>query len=51
MSIKKICKEQPDHFEFDSKNLEKAKKIITNYPEGKQQSAVMSLLYLAQEQN
>jgi len=51
MSIKKICKEQPEHFEFDSRNLEKAKKIITNYPEGKQQSAVMALLYLAQNQN
>jgi len=51
MSIKKICKEQPERFEFDVKNLEKAKKIITNYPEGKQQSAVMALLYLAQGQN
>jgi len=51
MSIKKIYKEQPEHFEFDAKNLEKAKKIISNYPEGKQQSAVMPLLYLAQSQN
>ena len=51
MSIKKICKEQPSDFEFNKKNLEEAKKIIKNYPEGKQQSAVMSLLYLAQKQN
>ena len=51
MIIKKICKEQAEHFEFDSNNLEKAKKIITNYPDGKQQSAVMALLYLVQEQN
>ena len=51
MTIKKICKEQPEHFELTEKNLEKAKKIITNYPEGKQQSAVMALLYLAQSQN
>ncbi len=51
MSIKKICKEQPGNFEFNSSNLEKAKKIITNYPDGKQQSAVMALLYLAQRQN
>ena len=51
MSIKKICKEQPGNFEFNSSNLEKAKKIITNYPDGKQQSAVMPLLYIAQEQN
>ena len=51
MSIKKICKEQPENFEFDLNNLKKANKIINNYPEGKQQSAVMSLLYLAQNQN
>ena len=51
MSIKKISKEQPKHFEFTLKNLEVAKKIIQNYPEGKQQSAVMALLYLVQNQN
>ena len=51
MSIKKISKEQPKDFKFNSKNLEEAKKIVKNYPEGKQQSAVMALLYLAQKQN
>ena len=51
MSIKKISKEQPESFEFDNKNLETANKIISNYPVGKQQSAVMALLYLAQRQN
>ena len=51
MSLKKISKEQPKNFEFNSKNLDIAKKIITNYPEGKQQSAVMALLFLAQRQN
>ena len=51
MSIKKISKEQPSSFEFSKKNLDEAKKIIKNYPEGKQQSAVMPLLYLAQKQN
>ena len=51
MSIKKISKEQPSDFEFSKKNLEEANKIIKNYPEGKQQSAVMALLYLAQKQN
>ena len=51
MSIKKISKEQPGNFEFNSKNLEVSKKIIQNYPEGKQQSAVMALLFLAQRQN
>ena len=51
MSIKKISKEQPDKFEFTLDNLEKAKKVIKKYPDGKQQSSVMSLLYLAQKQN
>ena len=51
MSIKKISKEQPNKFEFNSKNLELANRIIKNYPQGKQQSAVMALLYIAQRQN
>ena len=51
MSIKKISKYQPDNFEFNKKNLEEANNIIKNYPDGKQQSAVMAFLYLAQKQN
>ena len=51
MSVKKISKEQPDSFEFSSANVDVAKKIISNYPDGKQQSAVMALLYIAQRQN
>ena len=51
MSLKKISKDQPDNFEFSEKNLEISKKIIDNYPKGKQSSAVMALLYLAQRQN
>ena len=51
MSIKKISKDQPDNFEFNKKNIEEANSIIKNYPDGKQQSAVMAFLYLAQKQN
>ena len=51
MSIKKISKEQPNDFKFSNKNLEEVNKVIKNYPEGKQQSAVMALLYIAQKQN
>ena len=51
MSLKKISKDQPKIFEFNSGNLEITKKIIKNYPEGKQQSAVMALLYIVQKQN
>ena len=49
--MKKISKEQPDLFEFTSENFIKIKEIIDKYPETKQASAVMPLLYLAQSQN
>ncbi len=51
MSVKKISKQQPEKFEFNATNYETAKKILSNYPEEKKQSAVMPLLYLVQEQN
>ena len=51
MSLKKISKEQPENFKFHSKNLEISENIVKKYPDGKQQSAVMSLLYIAQRQN
>ena len=51
MAVKKISKVQPEKFEFNKKNKETADSIIKNYPSGKQQSAVMALLYLAQKQN
>ena len=51
MSLKKVSKNQPENFNFNQKNLDSANKIISNYPKGKEQSAVMALLYLAQRQN
>ena len=51
MSIKRPSKNQPEKFEFNSSSLEEAKSIVSNYPQGKQQSAVMALLYIAQKQN
>ena len=51
MSLKKPAKDQPENFKFSSSSLEEAKTIIAKYPEGKQQSAVMALLYIAQRQN
>ena len=43
--------EQPASFEFTPENLVRAKALIAKYPEGRQASAVLSLLYLAQEQH
>ncbi len=51
MSIKKISKEQPKDFKFNEKNMELVNKIKQKYPNGKEKSAVMPLLYLAQKQN
>ncbi|MBX6369236.1 MAG: NADH-quinone oxidoreductase subunit NuoE [Rhodospirillales bacterium] len=42
---------QPTHFEFTPENLERAKKIIAKYPPGRQASAVLPLLHLAQAQH
>jgi len=51
MSLKKISKVQPELFEFSKKNLEKANNEIKKYPKDKKASAVLALLYLAQNQN
>ncbi len=51
MSTKKISKEQPELFEFTKENLIKVEKEIKKYPKGRKASAVLALLYLAQEQN
>ena len=49
--MKKVSEIQPKIFEFTNENLEKAKKEIIKYPEERKASAVLSLLYLAQNQN
>ena len=51
MSLRKPAKDQPENFEFNASSLEAANNIISKYPKGKQQSAVMALLYIAQKQN
>ena len=51
MSLRKPAKNQPENFEFNPSSLEAARKIVDKYPKGKQQSAVMALLYIAQKQN
>jgi NADH-quinone oxidoreductase E subunit len=42
---------QPEHFEFTPENIERAKAHIAKYPAGRQQSAVLPLLDLAQRQS
>ena len=51
MSLRRPAKDQPESFEFNSLSLQAANVIVAKYPKGKQQSAVMALLYIAQRQN
>lgn len=43
--------QQPKSFAFTADNLAWAKKVIARYPEGRQQSAIIPLLWRAQEQH
>jgi NADH-quinone oxidoreductase E subunit len=43
--------EQPETFAFTPENLERAKAHIAKYPPGRQASAVLPLLWIAQEQH
>lgn len=49
--MSKQKKQSQEKFAFTKENLEKVKKNIAKYPEGREKSAVKSLLDLAQRQN
>lgn len=51
MSSRHPAHEQPATFAFTAENIEAAKAVIAKYPEGKQASAVMPLLDIAQRQH
>jgi len=53
MSVRRLAppEQQPKDFSFSKDNLEWAKKQIAKYPEGRQQSAIIPLLWRAQEQH
>jgi NADH-quinone oxidoreductase subunit E len=51
MSVRRLDPLQPESFAFSAENMAWAKKTIGNYPAGKQASAVIALLWRAQEQN
>ena len=50
MSVRRLAKDQPASFAFTSEMLKTAKWWIAKYPEGRQQSACVPLLWLAQKQ-
>ena len=48
--LRRLYHEQPESFAFTAANLEWAQRQIAKYPEGRQASAVIPLLWRAQEQ-
>ena len=53
MSVRRLAppEVQPKEFSFNKENLTWAKKQLEKYPEGRQQSAIIPLLWRAQEQH
>ena len=50
MSVRRLAEVQPDSFAYTQENAAWAEKQIAKYPEGRQASAVISLLWKVQEQ-
>ena len=50
MSVRRLAEKQPPSFAFTPANLEWAKAQIAKYPPGRQQSAVIPILWRAQQQ-
>ena len=50
MSVRRLHDKQPDSFAFTPENMEWAATQIAKYPEGRQASAVLPLLWQAQKQ-
>jgi NADH-quinone oxidoreductase subunit E len=50
MAVRRLSEKQPASFAFTPENLERANKEIAKYPAGRQASAVISLLWRAQDQ-
>jgi NADH-quinone oxidoreductase subunit E len=50
MSVRRLAEKQPPSFAFTQANLDWAKAKVGEYPPGRQQSAVIPLLWRAQEQ-
>jgi NADH-quinone oxidoreductase subunit E len=51
MSVRRLAEEQPETFAFTPENEARCASEIAKYPAGRQASAVLSMLWLAQQQN
>ena len=50
MSVRRLAKDQPASFAFTPEKLEEARGWMARFPQGRQQSAVIPLLWLVQKQ-
>jgi NADH-quinone oxidoreductase subunit E len=50
MSVRRLAADQPESFAFTPENLEWARAQVKKYPEGRKASAVLAILWRAQEQ-
>jgi NADH-quinone oxidoreductase subunit E len=50
LSVRRLAKEQPDSFAFKPEAMDQVRWWIAKFPPGRQQSAVIALLWLAQKQ-
>jgi NADH-quinone oxidoreductase subunit E len=50
LSVRRLSTVQPESFEFSKESLKQAQWWMAKYPQGRQQSAVIPLLWLAQKQ-
>jgi len=51
VSVRRLAAVQPDSFAFQPETLKEARRWMENYPTGKQQSAVIPVLWLVQKQD
>jgi NADH-quinone oxidoreductase subunit E len=51
MSVRRLAENQPETFAFTRENEAKCEEILRKYPEGREASAVIPLLWQAQKQN
>jgi len=50
LSIRRLAAEQPASFEFKPETMKAARRWMANFPAGRQQSAVIAILWLVQKQ-
>jgi NADH-quinone oxidoreductase subunit E len=51
MSVRRLAENQPETFAFSPENEARCEEILQKYPQGREASAVIPLLWLAQKQN